>query len=44
MKSYLVGGAVRDQLLGLEPRERDWLVTGVTPEQLIQDGFQQVAR
>jgi len=44
MKSYLVGGAVRDQLLGLEPRERDWLVTGVTPEQLIQDGFQQVGR
>jgi tRNA nucleotidyltransferase (CCA-adding enzyme) len=44
MKSYLVGGAVRDRLLGLEPRERDWLVTGTTPEQLQQDGFQQVGR
>ncbi len=44
MKSYLVGGAVRDQLLGLTPRERDWLVTGVTPERLISDGFQQVGR
>ncbi|MCP3671330.1 MAG: multifunctional CCA tRNA nucleotidyl transferase/2'3'-cyclic phosphodiesterase/2'nucleotidase/phosphatase, partial [Gammaproteobacteria bacterium] len=44
MKSYLVGGAVRDQLLGLTPRERDWLVTGVTSEQLISDGFQQVGR
>jgi len=44
MKSYLVGGAVRDQLLGLTPRERDWLVTGVTPEQLQSDGFQQVGR
>ncbi len=44
MKSYLVGGAVRDQLLGLEPRERDWLVTEVTPEQLIELGYQQVGR
>jgi len=44
MKTYLVGGAVRDQLLGLEIKERDWLVTEVTPEQLIQDGFQQVGR
>lgn len=44
MKTYLVGGAVRDQLLGLPVRERDWLVTGVTPEQLKRDGFQQVGR
>jgi len=44
MKSYLVGGAVRDQLLGFPVRERDWLVTGTTPEQLLQDGYQQVGR
>ncbi len=44
MKIYLVGGAVRDQLLGLPARERDWLVTGVTSEQLRQQGYQLVGR
>jgi tRNA nucleotidyltransferase (CCA-adding enzyme) len=44
MKSYLVGGAVRDQLLGLPVKERDWLITGVTPEQLNKLGYQQVGR
>ncbi len=44
MKRYLVGGAVRDRLLGLEVTERDWLVTSTSPEQLIQDGFLQVGR
>lgn len=42
MKSYLVGGAVRDQLLGLPVKERDWLVTGITTEQLKELGYQQV--
>lgn len=42
MKIYLVGGAVRDQLLGLSAKERDWLVTGVTPDQLKRDGYRQV--
>jgi tRNA nucleotidyltransferase (CCA-adding enzyme) len=41
-KIYLVGGAVRDGLLGLKPRERDWVVTGATPESLQQQGFRQV--
>lgn len=41
-RTYLVGGAVRDELLGLEPRERDWVVTGATPESLIEQGFRQV--
>ena len=36
MQVYLVGGAVRDKLLGLPARERDWLVTGATPEQMQQ--------
>ena len=44
MRIYLVGGAVRDQLLGLAVKERDWLVTGVTPEQLRQLGYRQVGR
>jgi tRNA nucleotidyltransferase (CCA-adding enzyme) len=41
-KTYLVGGAVRDGLLGVKPRERDWVVTGATPESLQQQGFRQV--
>lgn len=42
MKIYLVGGAVRDQLLGLPIKDRDWVVVGATPEQMINDGYQQV--
>lgn len=44
MKVYLVGGAVRDQLLGYPVKERDWVVVGATPEQLLQKGYQQVGR
>ncbi len=44
MKVYLVGGAVRDQLLGYPIKERDWVVVGATPEQLRQQGYQQVGR
>ncbi len=40
--TYLVGGAVRDELLGLEVRERDWVITGSTPEALIERGYRQV--
>lgn len=39
---YLVGGAVRDALLGLEVSERDWVVTGATPEDLLGEGYRQV--
>ena len=39
---YLVGGAVRDALLGLEPRENDWVVVGARPEDLFDRGFRQV--
>jgi len=44
MKSYLVGGAVRDLLLGLPVTERDWLVTDVTPEELLALGYRQVGK
>lgn len=44
MKIYLVGGAVRDNLLGRAVTERDWVVVGATPELLLQQGFQQVGR
>ena len=39
MKTYLVGGAVRDKLLGLPVKDRDWVVVGATPEQLLAKGF-----
>ncbi|MDX1381012.1 MAG: multifunctional CCA tRNA nucleotidyl transferase/2'3'-cyclic phosphodiesterase/2'nucleotidase/phosphatase, partial [Xanthomonadales bacterium] len=42
MKTYLVGGAVRDELLGLPAGERDWVVVGGTPEALLKQGFRQV--
>lgn len=44
MKIYLVGGAVRDRLLGLEIRERDWVVVGATPEEMVRQGFRPVGR
>lgn len=42
MKTYMVGGAVRDELLGLDVRDRDWVVVGATPEQMLAQGFTQV--
>lgn len=44
MQYYLVGGAVRDELLGRIPRERDWLVVGATPEALLRQGFRRVGK
>ena len=44
MKMYQVGGAVRDRLLGLPVHDRDWLVVGATPEQMLQQGFTPVGR
>jgi tRNA nucleotidyltransferase (CCA-adding enzyme) len=44
MQIYLVGGAVRDQLLGLEPVERDWVVVDATPEQMTNQGYRQVGK
>jgi tRNA nucleotidyltransferase (CCA-adding enzyme) len=39
---YLVGGAVRDELLGIAHTERDWVVVGSTPEVLLEKGYKQV--
>ncbi|MDP3560268.1 MAG: multifunctional CCA addition/repair protein [Legionellaceae bacterium] len=44
MKIYLVGGAVRDSLLGLPIQERDWVVVGATPQDLLSKGFETVGR
>jgi len=44
MKSYSVGGAVRDQLLGLPVRDRDYVVVGATPEEMVKLGFRPVGK
>lgn len=44
MKTYLVGGAVRDTLLGLPVQERDWVVLGETPESMVAQGFRPVGK
>jgi tRNA nucleotidyltransferase (CCA-adding enzyme) len=44
MKTYLVGGAVRDRLLGLEPGDNDHVVVGSTPEEMLARGFKPVGR
>ena len=44
MKTYLVGGAVRDRLLGVPGGDRDWVVVGSTPEEMVQAGFLPVGK
>jgi tRNA nucleotidyltransferase (CCA-adding enzyme) len=44
MKTYLVGGAVRDALLGLSGQDHDWVVVGATPEQMVAQGYLPVGR
>ena len=42
LEVYLVGGAVRDRLLGRAVHERDWVVVGATPDDMTSRGFRQV--
>jgi tRNA nucleotidyltransferase (CCA-adding enzyme) len=42
LQTYLVGGAVRDALLGLKVVDKDWMVVGATPEQMLAQGYEQV--
>ena len=44
MERYLVGGAVRDELLGLPVKERDWVVVGATPQDMEARGYRPVGR
>ncbi len=44
MEIYLVGGAVRDKLLGIEPKDRDWVVVGASPQQMLDLGYQAVGK
>ena len=44
MKCYIVGGAVRDALLGMPVQDRDWVVVGATPEDMLAQGFRPVGK
>ena len=44
MKIYLVGGAVRDVLLNQKVSEKDWVVVGATPKEMLKRGFKQVGK
>jgi len=44
MRTYLVGGAVRDALMGVSDSDRDWVVVGGTPEALVAQGYQPVGK
>ena len=44
MKIYMVGGAVRDRLLGLAVQDHDWVVVGATPEDMVAQGFVPVGK
>jgi tRNA nucleotidyltransferase (CCA-adding enzyme) len=42
MKTYMVGGAVRDMLLGIDPKDKDYVVVGSSPDEMFNLGFTQV--
>ncbi|VVE64041.1 multifunctional CCA tRNA nucleotidyl transferase/2'3'-cyclic phosphodiesterase/2'nucleotidase/phosphatase [Pandoraea captiosa] len=44
MKIYAVGGAIRDEMLGLPVKDRDYVVVGATPEEMVAKGFRPVGR
>ncbi len=44
MKCYRVGGCVRDRLLGLPVNDIDWVVTGATPQQMLDAGYKSIGR
>jgi len=44
MKIYSVGGAVRDELLGLPVADRDYVVVGATPEEMVRQGYKPVGK
>jgi len=44
MKIYQVGGSIRDELLGQTPKDKDWLVVGSSPEEMINKGFKPIGK
>ena len=44
METYLVGGSVRDQLLGLPIKDRDWVVVGASPDDMLKQGYRSIGK
>ena len=44
MKIFKVGGAIRDELLGLTPDESDWVVIDSSPEEMFSKGFKKIGK
>lgn len=44
METYLVGGAVRDEMLNMAVRERDWVVVGSSPQEMVDKGYRPVGK
>ena len=44
MKVFQVGGSVRDELLGAEPKDRDWVVVNSSPEEMVANGFKPIGK
>lgn len=44
MKVFQVGGSVRDELLGVEPKDRDWVVVNSSPEEMEEKGFKPIGK
>ena len=44
MKIYKVGGAIRDELLGINPKDTDWLVVGSSIDEMVDLGYKQVGK
>ncbi len=44
MKIYQVGGSIRDELLGVEASDRDWVVVGSSPKEMIDNGFKPIGK
>ena len=44
MKIYQVGGSIRDELLGEVPKDKDWLVVGSSPEEMIEEGYKPIGK
>lgn len=44
MNIYAVGGAIRDELLGVPVQDRDYVVVGATPEQMVAQGYRPVGK
>ncbi|GIR87834.1 MAG: hypothetical protein CM15mP86_12930 [Gammaproteobacteria bacterium] len=44
METYLVGGAVRDELLGLDVTEKDWVVVGASEKDLLDENFKRLEK